>query len=185
MLSTEKRRYTYKDYQKLPEGAPYQLINGDLVMTPAPTPYHQRISIKLEKELQKLEDNGLGEVLHAPIDVYLSETETYQPDILFTSKDHLGIIGEQRIEGAPDLIVEILSPSTAYYDLKAKMRVYEASGVREYWVVDPMEQSIEIYENKERSFQLADKALLGRKAGKGTVSSKLFSQLKIDLKTIF
>jgi hypothetical protein len=76
MLSTEKRRYTYKDYQKLPEGAPYQLINGDLVMRPAPTPHHQRISIKLEKELQKLEDNGLGEVLHAPIDVYLSETET-------------------------------------------------------------------------------------------------------------
>jgi Uma2 family endonuclease len=185
MLSTEKRRYTYKDYQKLPEGAPYQLINGDLVMTPAPTPYHQRISIKLEKELQKLEENGLGEVLHAPIDVYLSETETYQPDILFISKDRLGIIGEQRIEGAPDLIVEILFPSTAYYDLKAKMRVYESSGVREYWVVDSMEQSIEIYENKERSFQLADKALLEAKSVKSTVSSRLFSQLKIALKTIF
>jgi Uma2 family endonuclease len=185
MLSTEKKRYTYKDYQELPEGAPFQLINGELVMTPAPTPYHQLISSRLEWELMKLKEKVGGEVLHAPIDVYLAETETYQPDILFISKDRFGIIGEQKIEGAPDLIVEILSPSTAYYDLKAKMRVYESSGVREYWLVDPMEQSVEIYENRERSFHLADKALLEPKSGKSTVSSKLFSQLNIDLGTIF
>jgi Uma2 family endonuclease len=117
--------------------------------------------------------------------VYLSETETCQPGILFISKDHFGIIGEQKIEGAPDLIVEILSPSTAYYDLKAKMRVYKSSGVREYWVVDPMEQSIEIYENRECSFHLTDKALLKDKSTENTFSSKLFSQLKITLEAIF
>ena len=88
-------------------------------MTPAPNIYHQRISKRLERELLKLEEKGLGEVLYSPIDVYFSETETYQPDILFIAKERLNIIGEQRIEGAPDLIMEILSPSTAYYDLKA------------------------------------------------------------------
>jgi Uma2 family endonuclease len=185
MLSTKKKRYTYKDYQELPEGAPYQLINGDLVMTPAPNTYHQRISKRLERELLKLEERGAGEVLHAPTDVYFSDTETYQPDILFISKERLAIIGEQRIEGAPDLIMEILSPSTAYYDLKAKMRVYENSGVREYWVIDPMEKSIEIYQNKEGSFLLAEKAILGSKSGKGSVSSRLFDPLKIDLKAVF
>jgi len=185
MLSTKKKRYTYKDYQELPEGAPYQLINGDLVMTPAPNTYHQRISKRLEKELLILEERGAGEVLYAPTDVYFSETETYQPDILFITKERLAIIGEQRIEGAPDLIMEILSPSTAYYDLKAKMRVYENSGVREYWVIDPMEKSIEIYQNKEGSFLLVEKAVLESKSGKGSVSSRLFSSLKIDLKAVF
>jgi len=185
MLPTKKKRYTYKDYQELPEGAPYQLINGDLVMTPAPNTYHQRISKRLEKELLILEERGAGEVLYAPTDVYFSETETYQPDILFITKERLAIIGEQRIEGAPDLIMEILSPSTAYYDLKAKMRVYENSGVREYWVIDPMEKSIEIYQNKEGSFLLAEKAVLESKSGKGSVSSRLFSSLKIDLKAVF
>jgi len=185
MLSTKKKRYTYQDYQELPEGAPYQLINGDLVMTPSPSTYHQLISSRLEWELLKLKVKVSGEVIHAPIDVYFFETETYQPDILFITKERLNIIGEQRIEGAPDLIMEILSPSTAYYDLKAKMRVYEKSGVREYWVIDPMEKSIEIYQNKECSFALAEKAILQSKSGKGSVSSRLFNQLKIDLKTVF
>lgn len=81
--------------------------------------------------------------------------------------------------------MEILSPSTANYDLKAKMCVYGRSGVRKYWVIDPLEKSIEIHQNKEGSFLLADKALLESKSGKGSVSSHLFSSLKINLKAIF
>src|SRR6266542_2906772 len=147
-LEKEKtKRYTYEDYEKLPEGAPYQLIGGELVMTPSPVPYHQSVSRKIEFELIKfVEEKKLGEVFDAPIDVYLSETETYQPDIIFISKDRLRIIGEKKIEAAPDLVIEILSPSTAYYDLKHKRRIYESSGVREYWIVDPMEKSVEVYE---------------------------------------
>lgn len=93
----KKKKYTYEDYAKLPEGAPYQLIGGELIITPAPTPYHQRISRKIEFLLiEYVEKNELGEVFDAPIDVYFEETETYQPDIIFISKERLNIIGETK-----------------------------------------------------------------------------------------
>ncbi len=150
-------------------------------MTPAPTPYHQRISRKIEYALIEFTDaESLGEVLDSPIDVYLSETETYQPDIIFISKERLGIIGEKRIEGAPDLVVEILSPATAYYDLRHKMRVYETSGVKEYWIVDPVEKTVEIYENVSGEFKMFSKA-----REKGGVRSKLLQGFEIQLVKIF
>ena len=125
----EKKKYTYEDYSKLPEGAPYQLLGGDLIMVPAPTPYHQKISQKLEfLLLQHAENNELGEVFGSPIDVYFGEEDTFQPDIIFVSKERLHLIGQTKIEGAPDLVIEILSPSTAYYDLGWKYKVYERAG---------------------------------------------------------
>ena len=149
-------------------------------MTPAPSPYHQIISKRLERELLKLEEQGSGQVLDAPLDVYFSETETYQPDLIFIIKERYSIIGETKIEAAPDLIMEILSPGTAYYDLRHKMNVYEESGVKEYWVVDPIEKSIEIYENKDGSFVLSEKASCNRE-----VHSQLFKSLIVRLKDIF
>ena len=158
-LSQRKRVYTYADYEKLPEGAPYQLIGGDLIKEPSPVPYHQILSCRIEFELLKfVEERDLGQVLDAPMDVYLSETEVYQPDILFISKERMGIIGEKKIEAAPDLVIEILSPSSAYYDLRHKMHVYETSGVKEYWVVDPIEKDIEVYQNMNGEFRLFNKA---------------------------
>lgn len=177
----KKPSYTFADYERLPEGAPYQLIGGDLVMTPAPTPYHQRISRKIEFELLKFVSvKELGEIFDAPIDVYLSETETYQPDIIFIAKDRFAVIGEKKIEAAPDLVMEILSPATAYYDLRHKMRVYEASGVKEYWIVDPVEKSIEVYESAGGAFKLFVKA-----QATGSVKSKLLDGFGIDLKEVF
>ncbi len=150
-------------------------------MTPAPTPYHQRILRKIGYALVTfIEAKGLGEILYAPIDVYLSETETYQPDIIFISKERAGIIGEKKIEGAPDLVVEILSPATAYYDLRQKMHVYEGFGVREYWIVDPIEKAVDIYENPGREFRL-----FGAARETGVIRSKLLSGFEIDLATIF
>jgi len=180
-MERTKRRYTYEDYAKLPEGAPYQLIGGELVMTPSPVPYHQIVSRRIEFELLKfVEERRLGEVIYAPIDVYLSETETYQPDIIFISKERLNIIGEKKIEGAPDLVIEILSESTAYYDLRHKKRVYEASGVREYWIVDPMEKGIEVYENMNGEFKVFSKAI-----EKGRVNSKLLQGFGVELERVF
>ncbi len=179
----KKQLYTYEDYAKLPEGAPYQLIGGELVMTPSPIPYHQRISKRIEFLIYEFAEKkkGLGEVLDAPVDVYFEEKETFQPDILFILKDRLNIVGEKKIEAAPDLIVEILSPSTAYYDLRHKKDVYARHGVKEYWIVDPIEKSIEIYENKEGEFILIIKA----SSGKGKVSSKLLDGLTVDIEEIF
>ncbi len=176
-----KKQYTYADYEKLPEGAPYQLIGGELIMTPSPVPYQQIISMRIEQKLSRfVEERGSGIVLHAPIDVYFSETETYQPDIIFISNERLDIIGEKKIESAPDLVVEILSPSTAYYDLRHKKDIYESSAVKELWIVDPMEHSIEEYESvnkKFRQFKIVKKT--------GRIESKLLKGFNIKIEDIF
>ncbi len=178
---TLKKTYTYEDYAKLPEGAPYQLIGGELIMSPSPVPYHQIISGRIEFELMRLvRERALGVVIHAPVDVYLSDTETYQPDIIFISKERLHIIGEKKIEGAPDLVIEILFESTAYYDLRHKKNLYEKTGVKEYWIVDPMEKSIEVYENSSEGFRL-----FMRIVEKGTVSSKLLEGFSVELEKVF
>lgn len=175
-----KMCYTYADYEKLPEGAPYQLIGGELVREPSPVPYHQIVSRRIEFELVKfVEEKDLGEVLNAPMDVYFSETEVYQPDIMFISKERLNIIGEKKIEAAPDLVIEILSPSSAYYDLRHKMLVYEASGAKEYWVVDPIEKGIDVYQNMNGEFRLFMKA-----RGRGIIRSALLEGFSIALEKV-
>lgn len=177
----EKVVYTYEDYRLLPEGAPYQLIGGRLIMTPSPSTYHQIISMRLEVKIANLVmEKDLGIVLNAPIDVYFVETETYQPDIIFISKDRSHIIEQDRIKGAPDLVIEILSPGTAYYDLRKKFKTYERHGVKEYWIVDPEDKSIMVYEGREGKF-----SLIREVKGEGKISSEVLKGLEIELANIF
>jgi len=171
---------TIKDYMELPEGTPYQLVEGELIMSPAPSFEHQRVSGRLFRKLQtSIEDLGLGIVVYAPIDVYLDEENAYQPDIVVVLKDSKARVEERGIFGAPDVVVEILSPSTAYYDLTEKKDVYERVGVKEYWIVDPKRKTFEIYSNSEEGFKLTSQA---KKDGK--VRSELLG-LEIDLKEVF
>lgn len=150
-------------------------------MTPAPVPYHQLVKQNIEFELSKfVRENKLGIVLDAPIDVYFSDTETFQPDIIFISSERLHIIGEKKIEGAPDLVIEVLFESTAYYDLRHKKDVYEASGVKEYWIVDPIEKTIEIYKSINQRFQLSEKV-----KGSGKINSRLLRGFSVNLEEIF
>ncbi|MDN5347849.1 MAG: hypothetical protein PWP65_1413 [Clostridia bacterium] len=180
-LAAGRERYTYEDYCRLPEGAPYQLIGGKLVMTPSPTPYHQMVSMKLELKMAGFVlEKGLGIVLYAPVDVYLDETETYQPDIIFISNERLAIIEEKRIKGAPDLVVEILSPSTGYYDLRSKYKVYEKKGVREYWIVDPQNKSVQVFCWREGKFVLDQEA-----EQQGTVKSRVITGFEVQVESIF
>lgn len=179
--ATEKKKYTYEDYLKIPDDVRYELIEGDLLMTPSPVPGHQRISGRLEFELRKFvaEDNR-GEVFDAPCDVYLDNENVVQPDILFISKERLSIVGEKNIQGPPDLVIEILSESTAYRDLIQKKKLYARFGVREYWIVIPEEESIEIYLLRDNVFTLH------KVFGKGDTLESLFLKgLKIDLQRIF
>jgi len=180
-LITKKERYTYEDYAKLPEGAPYQLIRGELIMNPAPTTIHQRISRKLAYIIESfLENKDLGELFYAPLDVFLNNIDVYQPDILFVSKKREKIIGDKKIEGAPDIVIEILSPSTACYDMREKYAVYEKHGVREYWLVDSKLKKVEIFENIGNKFELNNEA-----EADGSVFSKVLDGLKIFLNDIF
>lgn len=145
-IVVEKKKYTYEDYLKTPEDKRYELINGELLMTPSPIPKHQRISGKLEFVVRKfVTENNLGEVFDAPCDVYLDDENVIQPDILFISKNRLDIIGEKNIQGAPNLVVEIISENSVYRDMVQKKKLYAKFNVKEYWIVIPEEEEIEVY----------------------------------------
>ena len=139
---------TWQDVQQMPDdGNRYEAIEGDLYVTPAPTFRHQRVSWRLGKALDRLlEEPGHGVVVQAPFGVEFPATgEGIQPDLLFVSEARRGIISNAWISGAPDLVVEILSPSTASRDRGLKLRLYERQGVREYWIVDPDENVVDVW----------------------------------------
>lgn len=176
-----KKRYTYEDYLKTPDDERYELIEGDLFMTPSPKTDHQRISRELEfKMVRFVKENDLGEVFDAPYDVYLDEEDVVQPDILYVSKERVGIIGEKNIQGAPDLIVEILSEGTAYRDAIQKKVLYARHGVKEYWIVAPKEKMIEMYEPKDGIYRLIKTCLYN-----DILESQVLKGFKVALKEIF
>lgn len=114
-----------------------ELINNKIVMPPAPSYEHQDVSGELFVQLRTFAaSRELGKVQHAPLDVYLSKENVFQPDILFIAKDRLHIVQDGKVKGAPDLVVEILSPGTENFDRKEKRDAYERFGVKEYWVVN-------------------------------------------------
>ena len=132
-----KLKLTYEDYASLPDDERYELIDGELMPMPSPKEIHQRLILDLSWILRRLEEMGLGELFIAPFDVILSLTNVVQPDLIFVSRARAHIITEDNIRGAPDLVVEILSPSTAGYDRTVKRELYARHGVGEYWLIDP------------------------------------------------
>ena len=159
-------------FKSLPEGTLAQLIKNNLVMTPAPLIRHQKILRDIFGSLFIfLSKNPLGELLAAPVDVYLDEENVFQPDITFIRKENSDIIREDGIYGAPDIIIEILSPSTAHYDLNEKKQVYKQAGVQEYQVVDP--------ENKEtKGFFLKSGKFVKPVSGKGKITSQILNNFE-------
>lgn len=177
----EQHQSALERFLALPEGTACQLIAGELVMSPAPIPLHQYIVVHLSMQLfQFVEAASLGQVFVSPIDVRLNERSIFQPDILFISKEKAALIGERMIEGPPDLVAEVLSPSSAYHDLRTKFRAYEQAGVQEYWIVDPERKSVEVFVSSGSKFQLQQEA-----EGEGAVQSVLLQGLSVDLADIF
>ena len=171
---------TVEDYLKLSEGSPYQLIQGEFVMSPAPSVYHQQISKRIFQILYKnIEISQKGEVFYSPIDVYLDQENVFQPDLVVVLKDSKAKIEERGIIGAPDIVIEVLSPSSAYYDLVEKKEVYQKYGVKEYWIVDPKRKAVEIYKNHDDGFVLAASA-----KEKGKVYSEILN-IELDLDELF
>ncbi|HEX5054078.1 MAG TPA: Uma2 family endonuclease, partial [Planctomycetota bacterium] len=137
-VQPDRRSWTYADYCRIPpDRYRHELIDGRHFVTPAPSPYHQTIQARLLYELMRLvEKTGLGRVLAAPLDVHLGRGTLVQPDLVVLRARNRSIIGDKKLTGVPDLLVEILSPSRRSYDRRTKRARYERAGVGEFWLVD-------------------------------------------------
>jgi Uma2 family endonuclease len=146
-VTTLPKPFTYDDYLALPEdGRRYEVIEGELSVTPAPTPRHQAIQLRLGSLLLTyLDKQPLGRVFISPIDLALSLVDVVQPDVLFIAQGRVHIIAEKNIVGIPNLIIEILSPSSATRDQREKLDLYQRYGLLEYWIVDPETEAIDVY----------------------------------------
>jgi Uma2 family endonuclease len=176
-MARQKVVLTYEDYQKLPDnGTRKEILGGELFRTPAPTPRHQHVVATLLAVLKThIDARRLGETLASPIDVVLSPTDVVQPDIVFIAEPRRVIIGEAAIHGAPDLVVEVLSPGTTPTDRGRKMQAYARAAVAEYWIVDPDAHVIEDYRLEGGQYRLT------ARAERGGWAPTLFPGLSITL----
>ena len=139
---------TVHDFMDLPEGPPYyELVEGELFMSPPPILFHQGILGNIVRILYRyLDEHPIGEVYFAPCGVFLTEINAYQPDAFYINNERLSILAERGVDGAPDLIIEILSPSTARLDKGPKKKIYTATGVQELWLIDPKVKELTVYD---------------------------------------
>ncbi len=171
-------RLTYEDYCLLPnDGKRYEIIDGELFVTPSPNFLHQIVVTRLTRYLSAfVEDNRLGLVFVAPFDVVFSQFDVVEPDILYVSKARASVLTKKNVQGAPDLAVEVLSQSTAQMDRTTKLKLYARFGVQEYWIIDPEGPSAEIYRREKQGSDLAVKL----KAG-DSLTSPLFPGFRLPL----
>ena len=162
-LLTTHQRMTAREFAALPEGPPhFQLVEGELFVMASPNRRRQKIVLRAAFRIEEyLRARPIGEVYVAPSDVELNEKNVFEPDIYYVSRERSGILTDQGATGAPDLVVEILSPSTARIDLETKRQVYLRAGVRELWFVWPSRAEVAVH--------VAD-------GGDGTGSEKVFGR---------
>jgi len=178
--ATATRRWTYDEYARLDDGKRSEVVAGKLVPAPGAGSDHQGISRDIEFALLRfVQEKGVGVVFDAPLDVVLDELNVLQPDVLFVSRPKLSIVRKAGVFGAPDLVIEILSPSTAENDRYHKRDAYERFGVKEYWIVDPENRTIEVLANGPKGFELHSFATPDGKA-----TSKLLPGFEVLTKDI-
>jgi Uma2 family endonuclease len=181
MHIAEKKKYTDDDYMMLEEGAPFQLINYDLIMSPSPNPFHQAIAVRLGQIILNFLDNeNSNDYLGSDVDVKFDDGNVFRPDIVFISEVRKKEILTDRIIGAPDMVIEILSPSNAYYDLRYKKDMYEKFGVKEYIIIDQLAETAELYSLANNVYVLYQKS-----QKTAVLNSVLLPGLHFDLNKIF
>ena len=180
----QRLKLTYEDYLLFPEdGKRHEIINGDHFMSPSPLTKHQRISSALHLILGLfIREKKLGHLLAAPMDVVLSDFDVVEPDLLFISTARESIITDKNIQGAPDLVIEILSEGTRKTDEIIKRKLYETHGVSEYWVVDPVLSTVKVYRTINNEYVRTDE--LSAEAN-DTLNTPLLPGLSILLSDIF
>jgi len=182
VLSIDRsKEWTVEDFQQLEESVtPCELINGELVMSPAPTSLHQIVVGNLYYHLRTWSIKAGGLVLMSPIDLYIDNKNVFQPDVLYVSEQNEKIITERGVEGIPDLIVEVISPSNIFTDRNRKKNKYLSIGVPEFWIVDPGNKTLEVY-TPETGGETPKIYL----AEEGQVTSSVLTGLEFDLQILF
>ena len=174
--------WTYDDYAALPDdGQRYEIVNGVLIMAPAPTPEHQDIVGMISHYLLvHVKLAGLGRIFPGPVDVELGLKQVFQPDVVVILNAHLDRIASKKIIGAPDLMVEIASPSTATYDRLTKYEKYAQAGVPEYWIVKPTSRTVEVMVLENGEYRS-----LGLFSGQATLPSRVVPGLPVHVEQFF
>ena len=181
MVETRPTTLTYDDYLKTPDDERWELLRGELIMVPGPNFAHQKISGRLFSFLNTfVEERRLGDVIYSPFDVVLSSTNVLQPDLLFVSNRQKSIITASNIQGAPALVIEIISPSSANMDRELKRRIYAEHSVGEYWLVDPDARAISVMSLQDKDFRE-----VGNYGAGEVLSSPTLEGLALDLTHIF
>ena len=181
---TPSRRLTYADYCLIPgDGMKHEIIDGVHFVSPAPRYIHQQIVMNVARILDTwVQEHRLGIVLPAPFDILLSDHDVVQPDVLYISDENRGILNEKNAQGAPDLLIEILSPSHPTYDYQLKLSLYQQSGVKEYWIIDPELEEIWIHRLQGERY---GHAILLRNEGGTFLESPLLTGFSTELRHIF
>ncbi|HYK02023.1 MAG TPA: Uma2 family endonuclease [Thermoanaerobaculia bacterium] len=151
-------KLTYEDFLLLPDdGRRHEILDGEHYVNPSPNTKHQMASMRLVLAFGDfVYEHSLGQIFHAPYDVVLSGNDILEPDLIFVSAARRAIITDANIQGAPDLVVEILSPNNRGYDERVKYQTYERFGVGEYWIVDPEAETVTVYRRAGDKFVRAE-----------------------------
>ena len=182
-MVTQRSRtlFTYEDYRNTPEDERYELIDGELIMAAAPSVIHQIVQDNIGLPLNLfVRANNLGRMLYAATDVYLSDTNVVQPDLLFVSRERAHILTYSVVNGAPDLVVEILSPSTARRDAIQKRELYTRYRVPEYWQAETDAPRVTVLALAGADYEVAGVYGMG-----DTLVSPLLPGFRLDVDDIF
>jgi Uma2 family endonuclease len=154
LLQTQRKHWTYEEYYRLNDEQRYEIFNGELSMAPAPDTWHQDWLGALHLLIAPYVRKGkLGRVFVAPVDVVLDSSNVVQPDLVFVAQPNCGIIEKRAIFGTPDVVVEFISPSSVRRDRYLKKALYARFGVKEYWIGDPANKSLEVLRLEDGVYQ--------------------------------
>lgn len=183
---SENKSFTINEYLKITDDKQYEVIEGELRMVPAPSFEHQDFSANLVFIFsQYVRKKSLGKVLFAPSDVILDEKNIVQPDILYISVKNKEIVQKGKVFGSPDLVIEIISKGSKHADYFKKKDLYEKFGIKEYWLVDPFSESVEVLVLDDNNrYDLYSEGFIGED-GNITVKSKVIEGLEVNIEEIF
>ena len=182
--ATPSGNFTYDDFVLFPDdGKRHEIIDGEHYVTPSPNTKHQVVAGNLHMAVGTyLRSQPIGAVFLAPFDVVFSHFDVVEPDLLYISKARRSVLTEMHVRGAPDLVMEILSPGTRKTDEITKRGLYEGAGVQEYWIVDPALETIKIYRRSDDAFALAAELFAEQQ---DVLTSPLLPGFAVSLREIF